>query len=337
MRPAPFYCIASLLQSTTTQSHHHLVPHTTIMAIPNTAALDFEALLSREYRPALVTRLIPREKYHPDEHKKKKNAAPKPPPLAADDAAARRQAEETSRLVLSLVAQTQAFKRHPLQESERPGIHKNLLTAPPPTRFSVDDIESAFHEIELGDWESKILWDGGRAAAGTEDHVKPPKSDPLALLERPRNHFLDNLKFDNTTVSWEGDAKDLLEKARKAPLILELGVAGQSVARHVYQNTVLSAQRPVPALKSAAYRNRVERDWSQNITSTADVGKGSLHANKDQEAKIIEARQKKRAQMAEDKTTRVAEAMGTMAVGGGRGRTVTSSLMGPGGNYLAFY
>jgi hypothetical protein len=120
---------------------------------------------------------------------------------------------------------------------------------------------------------------------------------------------------------------------RKAPLILELGVAGRSVARHVYQNTVLSAQRPLPALKSEAYRNRVERDWAQSITSTADVSKGSLHGNKDQEAKIIEARQKKRAQMAEDKTTRVAEAMGTMAIGGGRGRTVTSSLMGPGGTF----
>lgn len=302
------------------------------MALPNTA-LDFEALLSREYRPALVTRLIPREKYHPEENKKKKTSLQTTKTTQASavgDVEAKRQSEETSRLVLSLVAQTPAFTRHALQESERPALHKNLLP-PPPVRSSVDEIESAFHEIELGDWESKILWDGG---ASTKGKLREPKSDPLALLERPRNHFLDNLKFDNTTVCWQGDAKELLEKARRAPLILELGVAGQSVARHVYQNTVLSAQRPVPALKSEAYRNRVERDWSQSITSTADVSKGSLHGNKDQEAKIIEARQKKRAQMAEDKTTRVAEAMGTMAIGGGRGRTVTSSLMGPGGTFF---
>lgn len=297
------------------------------MAIPNTA-LDFEALLSREYRPALVTRLIPREKFDPAEYKKKKKSVSVPQNALLPDAVAKRQSDETSRLVLSLVAQTRAFERHPLQESERLALHKNLLPAPP-VRSAVDKIESAFHDIELGDWESKILWDGGASRKAQSKAI--PRLDPLALLERPRNHFLDNLKFDSTTVSWLGDTKDLLEKARKAPLILELGVAGRSVARHVYQNTVLSAQRPVPALKSEAYRNRVERDWSQSITSTADVSKGSLHGNKDQEAKIIEARQKKRAQMAEDKTTRVAEAMGTMAIGGGRGRTVTSSLMGPGG------
>lgn len=317
------------------------------MALTNTAVLDFEALLSREYRPAMVTRLIPREKYVPDENNKKKKptVATQPPPLhdATTTAARKKQSEEISRFVLSLVAQTRAFTRHPLQESERPDVvRQNLLVAAPPplhqqTRSAVDDnIESAFHEIELGDWESKILWDGGAPVDAATVNAPFKKSDPLALLERPRNHFLDNLKFDSTTVSWDGDTNDLLAKARRAPLILELGVAGQSVARHIYQNTVLSAQRPLPALKSEAYRNRVEREWSQSITSTADVSKGLfMHANnKDQEAAIIAARQKKRAQMAEDKTTRVAEAMGTMSMGGGRGRTVTSSLMGPGGKFF---
>jgi hypothetical protein len=303
------------------------------MASPG-STLDFEALLSRDYRPALVTRLIPRDKYKPDDKKRSKQPFTVPVQQNDED---RRQTEETSRLVLCLVAQTPAFNRHPLQESERVSLRKNLLHLPtPPSRASIasaralEELDSAFHEIELGDWESKILWDGG---VSQKNRGNVPKTDPLALLERPRNPFLDDLKFDETTVGWKGDVKDLLEKARKAPLILELGVAGRSVARHVYQNTVLSAQRPLPAVKSEAYRNRVERDWAQSITSTADVSKGSLHGNKDQEAKIIEARQKKRAQMAEDKTTRVAEAMGTMAIGGGRGRTVTSSLMGPGGTF----
>jgi hypothetical protein len=167
--------------------------------------------------------------------------------------------------------------------------------------------------------------------------------DPLELLRKKRNPFLDSLDFDETTVCWDGDdARKLLEKSKQAPLILELGVAGRSVARHVFQNTVLSAQRPVPALKSDAYASRVERDWSsQPITSTAEVSasaatqmvrsKGSLHADKDRLEALIEARQHKRAQMAKDKTSRVTQALGTLALGGGRGRTITSSLMGPGG------
>jgi hypothetical protein len=38
----------------------------------NTPALDFETLLSRGYRPANVTKLIPRDKYQPNKDVKKK-------------------------------------------------------------------------------------------------------------------------------------------------------------------------------------------------------------------------------------------------------------------------
>jgi hypothetical protein len=48
--------------------------------------------------------------------------------------------------------------------------------------------------------------------------------------------------------------------------------------------------------------------------------------------RLIKQRQEKRRQMAKDKTSRVMEAMGALDVlGSGRGRTITSSLMGPGG------
>lgn len=286
--------------------------------------LDFEALLSREYRPARVSRLIPRESFHPD---RKSTESSTPAALRAANGKealqARQREEERSCFILSLVTQTAAFAKH--TGSKRDGSY--LLTRPPPKPI-VDRIEPVFHEVELGDWESKIDWEGVR---DDQDEKKETlkKTDAMALLKRPRNPYLDALTFDN--VDWEGDPAELMEKARKAPLILELGVAGQSVARHVYQNTILSAQRPKPALKSDAYLDRMERDWSQPITSTADVSKGSLHADKDKMEALIEARQKKRAQMAKDKTNRVTEAMGTLALGGGKGRTITSSLMGPGG------
>jgi transcription initiation factor TFIID subunit 1 len=150
---------------------------------------------------------------------------------------------------------------------------------------------------------------------------------------------LDNLRFDNDTVAWDGDVSVLLERARTAPLILELGVAGQSVANKVFQNTIL--QRPTPAAQTEAYRRRVERDWGGTAsTNAADAATGTnaastskLHGNKDQQLAIIEERQMRRAKMAEDKTSRVTKALGTVAsaLGGGRGRTITSSLMGPGG------
>ena len=77
---------------------------------------------------------------------------------------------------------------------------------------------------------------------------------------------------------------------------------------------------------------RYEREWSTPATSSAELSKGTLHADRDRMEVFIEARQKKRAQMAIDKSIRVTEAMGTLAaLGGGKGRTITSSLMGPGG------
>ena len=411
---------AATTATTTTTTSAALVA---VTAAP--PALDFEALLSREYRPAGLTRLVARDAWNTNSnsnnnndasgganllssHKKEQQqqkqqqnnvhnkqqlqiikgtkggssssssfsaAASSSRPATAKEIAARQEA--TNRLVWSLVTRTPAFTRHlpPEQQKQQRENNNNQDDDDHPSRLLaylssrqkkphrhqggtkrttviVQDIAPAFHPVQLGDWESKIDWEGVKDGEGDEDdeennhHIHTttaasPKiisskssssSDALTWLKRPRNPLLDALQFDDTTISWDGDTDDLLRKAAAAPLILELGVAGQSVARHVYQNTVLSAQRPIPALKSEAYQDRLERDWSaQPISSTAEVSKGSLHADKDKMEALIEARQKKRAQMAKDKTSRVTQAMGTLALGGGRGRTITSSLMGPGG------
>jgi hypothetical protein len=296
------------------------------------STLDFEALLSREYRPARVTRLVPREAYHPEKVDKKKNKNnSNSKPANSEDEVQRLAEEATSRLVLSLVTHTSAFTKHIHSGTVRDG--SDLLTKQPPPKIErLELLPAPFHQVELDDWEKKINWEGYQEKKENEGQQKERNVDPLALLHRPRNPYLDNISFDETAASWEGSREDLMEKARRAPLILELGVAGRSVARHVYQNAILSAQRPTPAVKSEVYQLRMERDWTQPVTSTADVTKGgSLHADKEKMEALIEARQLKRSEMAEDKTSRVIEAMGTLALGGGKGRTITSSLMGPGG------
>jgi hypothetical protein len=308
--------------------------------------LDFEALLSRDYRPARVSRLVINDLYL-QQQPTNGSTASKPTvrcKIKSEQDAKKKQVDvATSRLVMSLVTHTPAFTRH-LSLEEQLKLQKessSLLTNNKNKKCHTSsqqvslagnphNIPSEFHLVNLMDWEKQIDWDGTASA-----NTKP--LNPLELIQRPRNLQLDNLTFD--AACFDGDTEALLEKARRAPLILELSVAGQSVANQVYQNTVLTAQRPLLASQTDEYQNRLDRDWSghMGITSTAELSsatkvKSSMHNNKEQlEAKIAE-RQKKRAEMAKDKTNRVTEAMATVAVmGGGRGRTITSSLMGPGG------
>ncbi|GAX18391.1 transcription initiation factor TFIID subunit 1 [Fistulifera solaris] len=298
------------------------------------SSLDFEALLTRDYRPARVTELNPRDLYRPSSMKSHLNKA-STAALTADilGESEKAQEDEASRIVLSLVTQTRAFTRHlGIEPGSNPPskVISNFLTSQRQVRrdFSrLDKIDPLFHEIELGEWENQINW-GGLSAVPSADRDALPKAG--SFLGRRRNPYLESLELDETTVCWDGDREKLLAKAKEVPLILELGVAGLSVAKHVYQHTVLSAQRPVPALKSDEYQDRLDREINGPITSTAELSK-SLHTDKEKMEALIEARQRKRAQMAKDKTSRVTEAMGTLALGGGRGRTITSSLMGPGG------
>lgn len=246
--------------------------------------------------------------------------------------------EETARLVLQLVSKTPAYTKH-LQQAEATKVVddaelQGYIKGNPRHQQKHDEpkkFKASFHQVELDDWESKIQWKGYEETK--EDTTKnlqaesPNAIDATSLLQKRRNPFLENLDFSQA-ISWSGAKADLAEKARNLPLILELGVAGQSIARYV-----LPSHRPVPCVKSDEYQQRMEKEWNAGeITSTADISKGSLHADKDKMERLIKHRQEKRRQMAKDKTNRVTEAMGTLNVlGSGRGRTITSSLMGPGG------
>jgi hypothetical protein len=446
-----------------------------------TPPLDFARLLSRDYRPARVARLIPREKgvllthkkkhyegetkRHSDDdssddgeghhhhqpvvkkellpdlllesgeglyrrnHHRRKN--PNDPSSALSLRTRTSTEDETSsRLVLQLVSKTPTYTRHLQLENSSGGgggdttvtnvvdyaelkaylrnnkVYGALGTSryPPAT---AESLSPAFHPVELGDWESKISWEGyqpetadsvgsrssttaaiaatttsekitlleqsqsketttstttgttsgsnsskpaGTAtsstvsgkpstAAGTSSTssststamvplLRRPLLNPATLLHKPINPFLENLSFE--MVSWSGDKFDIARKALSQPLILELGVAGQSIARQA-----LPSHRPAPHIKSIAYQLRNQDDWDEEdlATSAELIAKGSLHADKDKMERLIAQRQEKRRQMAKDKTNRVTEALGTLdgVMGQGRGRTITSSLMGPGG------
>ena len=173
------------------------------------------------------------------------------------------------------------------------------------------------------------------------------KLSPMALeaLQHQRNPALENLNLDS--IDMDVDAEELEAQADAAQIRLELGVAGQSVARQRYQSMVATAQHPTPAVLQWAYQARVEREWAgaggkggaENDPDISEILGDISTANindvrkltKRQYDALIEARSKKREQMAKDKTNRVTAAMGTLAMGAGKGRAITSSLMGPGG------
>lgn len=360
--------------------------------------LDFAALLSRDYRPARLAQIIPKENgilrktphhHHGDEHHhhhKKTGDYAEEEDIATDaggtiGAPSTRSLlsklerdEMANRLVLQLVAKTPAYKKH-IQKDDEDEIDAaaklmwtdradadllQYIPKPPISRVVEDVLDddeeeedgatrrkkyihglpSAFHEVQLSNWESKIDWEGYKGPNTKEStgstpnaststpgttHVTSP-NDPTELLKKRRNPFLESLDFSNI-VSMSDSLEDIRKRADTVPLILELGVAGQSIAKHV-----LPSYRPAPYANSHEYQARMDLLSGREIKSTAEISKGTLHANKEDLERLIEQRQKKRSQMAEDKTNRVTEAMGTLGVlGGGRGRTITSSLMGPGG------
>ena len=202
------------------------------------------------------------------------------------------------------------------------------------------------HEVELGDWESGIDWEGVPTGAGNNDsggtkkgmRPREEENDPassssgaaMALLSEPRNPFLDALDLlDPRLVSWLGaDAPPGHNRtlARSVPLLLEAGEAGRSVALRS-----LPPCRPLPFGQTEIFDDRIEREVSSATSSTAMSLGNALNPDNEKLEKIIEARQKRRAEMAKEKSNRVTEAMEKLALGGGQGRTITSSLMGPGG------
>lgn len=235
-----------------------------------------------------------------------------------------------------------------MSESERIRLEKQRkkeeLALPP-----------VFHEVVLGDWESQINWEGYTDADDDSKSInkndttispdmerKPVKYssqqikplDPQTLLQHPVNPYLDALDFSNL-ISWEGaDAPPgynhkLAEQVGK--LILEDRVAGSSIAKTcgamILSSTDTTTLNPQPFNQSQVFQNRMDRSQSIGVGSM-----GTLQANVAEREAEIQRRQRKREQIEIDKTNRITKALGTLALGAlGRGRTITSSLMGPGG------
>ena len=163
--------------------------------------------------------------------------------------------------------------------------------------------------------------------------VRPPRKklmDPQALLSTPYNPELDAMDF-TSAVSWLGaDAPPGHNTvlARSVPLVLERSVAGRSVALPA----AAPPARPLPFGATNVFEARYERELSTVASSTASSLPGSsFRPDGDKLEAIIKAKQERRQKLATKKSHRIMEAMGTLGLGGGKGRTITSSLMGPGG------
>lgn len=281
--------------------------------------LDLASLLSRNQTPSRVSILDPKEAFTWKDSENE--ARDEPIDRHVDDH------DEHADLIRKLISKTPTYVKH-VDEGLPPSNYDDIVEMvkhmPVEPYQPWKTLAPAFHEVQMSQWEQMIDWEGKN-----DDGDKTQKSNyssSTQLLAQPRNPYLDSIVFDNHNINWEGDANKAVKMSKNIHLILELGTAGQSIARHV-----LPVSRPTSFGQSEAYLHRYEREWGTPVTSTAEVSKGSLHADKDKMEAFIEARQRKRAQMAKDKTNRVTQAMGTLQLGGGKGRTITSSLMGPGG------
>ena len=173
------------------------------------APLDFAALLSKNYQPARVSRLIPREAYKEeetnDQPKKEDNSR-----FLDDDQLAAAQEAEASKLAMQLVSKTPIYSRH-VHKSKPSEVEEIDGRLPKPPMHEWETLPSALHAVELDDWEKKIQWDGLK-----DDDDKPVKKfDASSLLGQRRNLHLDALVFDNSNISWDGSPTDTMEKARR--------------------------------------------------------------------------------------------------------------------------
>ena len=215
-------------------------------------------------------------------------------------------------------------------------------------RQNEDSLPLELHGIHSGDWESKINWEGVTDDKVSSSNSAPPKPtaalndnprltpepmeslpDPMAILSETFNPALEALDLDNL-ISWEGaDAppgfnERLVQQMGK--LILQDGVAGLSVAA---KSGALATINPTPFNQSDVFKRRME--LLEDDEEISAVVRGTLQVDHVAKEKEIKARQQKRAQMAIDKTNRITGALGKLDLGGGTGRRITSSLMGPGG------
>lgn len=266
----------------------------------SSASLDIESLLAREYRPTLVSQLLPREKFNPHEVKKTTTggAPPKPSRHPIADESVRHLQQE---LIESLVKETPEYKSQvgssggdSSDGSSRgladAAVQAQILASRKASHYTVDP---KYCPVECTNWEDAVRW--------KLDKPKPHR-DPMDYLAEPHNHHLDDPDLLANIPTKPSALKNI-----KVPLILEYGVAGRSVV------SKFISHRPVAASKSNEYQNR------RNGIVVMPV--------KDRETAKFEERQKRRDEMEHQKTKRVAEAMGDLGVVG-KGRAITSSLMG---------
>ena len=311
--------------------------------------MDFTPLLSREYRPARLAELVVKER-KPLKRRTEESSETQEEPHAHSDKnkghnkllhdlqgqteedstnqTKELEDEELGRLALQLVSKTPAYTRHLKQEEGTKIVDdtdlKKYITKPKLSGAGkVNEFPPAYHQVELGNWELGIDWDGcgktqsqPKTSIVSSRAIRPVKAEEL--LKERRNPLLENISFDDI-VSWSGSKEDVKKKAMQVPLVLELGITGQSIAPHV-----LPSHRPLPCVKSEEYQTRIQADWTGEIKSTAELAKGTLHADKDKTERFIQQRQEKRHKMEKAKTNRVLDAMSTIgALRGGRGRTIT--------------
>ena len=338
------------------------------MAMPSSAPpLDFASLISRNknLKPAPVTLIRPREAFKQDAaataksnsitskryHRDVKYEAVLPELISFSDVEEGRKASE---LAYRLSLRTPLAKKEQFDNDESDDGDDVELFALVDTisleermrleklrRKNDESLPCGLHEVSLGDWESKINWEGvtndtatATGTSGTSTKPVTPKitqslPDPMAILSETYNAHLEAIDFDNL-ISWDGaDAapgfnENLAQQMGK--LILQDGVAGLSVAA---KSGAIAMCNPIPFNQSDVFLRRMELKHTGSVSTTAAVG--SLQKNHAALEKEIKARQQKRAQMAIDKTNRVKGALGKLDLGGGTGRAITSSLMGPGG------
>jgi hypothetical protein len=337
----------------------------------NNDPLDFGSLLSRNkiVKPAPVTQIVPREAFRRNDNpnrisinitkqsqvrritRAESNEPVLPELISAEEIEAARKANE---LAYRLSLRTPFAKKDDDLYDNKSGsnndvhLFKLVDTISLEDRIRLDKIRKMneeqlpfeMHQVQMGDWETRINWEGvtGNTIA-IESRSTPsinsesnPKSgsilpDPMDILSEAYNPSLEALDLDNM-ISWEGaDAPPGFNERlaqRMGKLILQDGVAGSSVAA---QSGAIPKMNPLPFNQSDVYKQRMELKLAGSKRATV----GSLQKDHAALEKEIEERQQKRAQMAIDKTNRITGALGKLDFGGGTGRRVTSSLMGPGG------
>jgi len=206
---------------------------------------------------------------------------------------------------------------------------------------------SEYHALTLENWESKINWDG---YVSDDNHAtgKKSKSVAQAILRAPVNtqlmdqYFATNIVDEGrvnvmdfmSLVSWEGaDARSGVNEElskRIGKLILDADNLGKSITHATICD---GRDRPLAFKDSQVFSDRLQKEMTNRSVSSTSVFVSSttpLDANKDELKKIIAEKQKKRERLAKDKASRVLDAIKGLNLGPGKGRSVTSSLMGPG-------